>query len=172
MIQLRYRVPHGFRLTLKVLRQVRDRWIEHGNRRGVFTVHAIDWKHGGTQAEIRKRLSGKYLHLGKAGIVERYASPRWALCDVDVCKVVIEARVWSLARMLGIKVCVIEFRRTRRGWHVAVQWSRAFRPIETIAIQAILGSDPFRESFNLARVLGGRATKSNRWNLLFKEKLK
>lgn len=172
MIQLRYRVSKSFGLTLPLVRLIRSRWIDGLSTFGV-EVEAIDWKRGGSQGAIRRRLMDrKTLPNGKVGIVARYASPEWSLCDYDRPASPALLAVWRLARRLGVNVRVIEYRRTRRGWHVSVQWSRSFRPIELIAIQAILGSDPFRESFNLARVLGGRASQSNRWNLLFKEKLK
>jgi hypothetical protein len=63
------------------------------------------------------------------------------------------------------------YERTARGWHVVIGLSISITPIETVALQAILGSDPRRESLNLMRVLyGGGSDK--RWNILYKRKLK
>ncbi len=107
-----------------------------------------------------------------AGIVAPYcyALPNVTMCDYDRPNEKPMRRVWAVARMLKIKPLVIEWRRTRKGWHMLITWDAVFTPAETVALQAILGSDAFREAYNLARVRSGN--KSDRWNLLFREKIK
>lgn len=68
--------------------------------------------------------------------------------------------------------------RTRRGWHIVVYGPRKYRisALETVAAQAILGSDWRRETFNLIRARNlAKAPPSWRkvgaWNTLYQEKL-
>ena len=71
--------------------------------------------------------------------------------------------------------------RTRRGWHVELYQSgrgRALRlsSAQTVALQAILGSDYRREAFNLFRAMRlsrapGFWRKLPHWNVLHKERL-
>jgi hypothetical protein len=88
-------------------------------------------------------------------------------------------RVRALFRWVGGRAAVIEVRRSARGWHVVIhtraQWARA--PIAAVAAQAILGSDPKREMFNLMRALRLADApvfwrQEHRWNTLYARKLK
>lgn len=63
------------------------------------------------------------------------------------------ARIRFVADVLKRRVRWWTVRRTRRGWHLEVAESPALNPVATVAAQAILGSDPRREAFNLARAL-------------------
>lgn len=58
-----------------------------------------------------------------------------------------------------------------RGWHLVVELREPLGLVECIALQAILGSDPFREAFTLARARSG---PRGRWraesNILFDAK--
>lgn len=97
------------------------------------------------------------------------------MCDYDRKKINPEQRVFRLARMLKIYPEWIELRRTARGWHMTIKWDHGLSPTAIVAIQSILGSDPFREAFNLARIRGANVAglmRDPRWNLLFKEKIK
>lgn len=65
--------------------------------------------------------------------------------------------------------------RTRRGWHVEVAVKRRWHPWRVIAVQAILGSDWRRETYNLRRVAAWRTLPGiarQRWNVLFTQKFK
>lgn len=53
---------------------------------------------------------------------------------------------------------------------MVIQWDRAFEPAEQVAVQAILGSDPYREALNLTRVFAG-PDPDGCWNILFSRKL-
>lgn len=85
-------------------------------------------------------------------------------------------RIVNRLRWLRLRPTLIVFRRTARGWHCKVQLSRPVAPIALVAIQAILGSDPNRETFNLVRARQLRAVPGSvraprYWNLLFLSKL-
>jgi len=108
--------------------------------------------------------------VGSAGVVKRYHKPGVTMCDIDFRKPPSMERVWRLARLLGLCPLLVRYDRTKHGWHWIVWWNRKLTPLQTIAIQCVLGSDRKRETFNLARVWGGKS-RSKRWNLLFREKL-
>lgn len=75
--------------------------------------------------------------------------------------------------MLHINPTWIRHDRTKRGWHVSVRLSKSLSPAEIVALQAVLGSDPRRESLNLMRVIFQRWERApQRWNLLYREKLR
>lgn len=71
---------------------------------------------------------------------------------------------------------LLELRKTVRGWHVIVTLARPIEPLVLVALQAILGSDPRRETFNLVRAqnlaLAPECFASGSgWNTLYSEKL-
>jgi hypothetical protein len=109
-------------------------------------------------------------YIGRAGIVDAYGAPDLSLCDYDQAEPVSWLFLARIARMIGSKIESVCYRKTVRGWHVIIHWNRRFKPIELVALQAVLGSDGQREAYNLARVLSGKA-RNRRWNLLFEEKL-
>lgn len=83
-------------------------------------------------------------------------------------------RVWWVLRMLRCSVRYVSYRRTRRGWHVEVEVARRLHPWRVIAIQAILGSDYRRETFNLRRTARWSelpAVARDHWNVLFVQKI-
>lgn len=144
-----------------------QRWITTGKTAPGVRISAIDW-HG---RPIGWRDLSAH-HVGCPGRVKRYAQPDITMLDFDTPDYAATLpRIWRVAGYLGIKPLWVEYDRTNRGWHVTIQWSRKFKPAETVALQAILGSDSSREMFNLARVLSGKAAKNPRWNLLFEYKL-
>lgn len=83
----------------------------------------------------------------------------------------IEMRVAAFTVLTGVRVLGLAYARTRRGWHVMVPLARRLPPAQIVAAQAILGSDPMRELFNLARVRRLRSvpswSESNKWNVLY-----
>lgn len=87
-------------------------------------------------------------------------------------------RVWKLSRRIGTSPKWVRYDATRCGVHVVTRWNRNFDPAIIVAMQAVLGSDLERESFNLARVIaesdyGGQHRKeAARWNILYRMKLK
>jgi hypothetical protein len=81
-----------------------------------------------------------------------------------------------VARILGICPSAVCYKRTRRGWHVAIVFLEEFTPIELISLQAILGSDPMREALNFMRLYHGKKRDiplfwRNRSNILYEKKL-
>jgi hypothetical protein len=75
-------------------------------------------------------------------------------------------------RIIGtVKPKWINYSRTRRGWHVEIGLNKRIGPLEIVALQAVLGSDPRRECLNLMRVMNGGAV-DRRWNILYSRKLR
>lgn len=77
---------------------------------------------------------------------------------------------------VGLNVARIDRRRTANGWHVVVTVRERLSPAFTVAMQAVLGSDPKRELYNLFRVRQLRKVPKlwrhpDRWNVLFHRKL-
>lgn len=161
--QLRYRFKHY--PTASDIERARQDWLEGRPTRGVKVV-PISW----ARKKRSTRAAVECGYIGQAGIVKYEASPRRTLCDYDTSVVPSLQLVYRVAHMLDIRPLVIEYDRTRRGWHLIIEWNRRFRPIEIVALQCVLRSDPARELFNLARVFSGKA-RSKRWNILFQTKL-
>lgn len=93
--------------------------------------------------------------------------------DVDSprCPALLDRVRW-VARWLHWSVQYIEYRRTRRGWHVIITVRQRVTPFCVVAVQAILGSDWRRETFNLVRVRTMRARRlprfwRDRFNVLY-----
>lgn len=79
---------------------------------------------------------------------------------------------WTL-RVLKVPVEWWSVTRTRRGYHLEIAIRRQWHPWRVIAVQAILGSDRRRETFNLRRVAAWRTLTPfarSRWNVLFTQK--
>jgi len=84
------------------------------------------------------------------------------------------SRVMGALRWLRLRPVAVVFRRTERGWHMKVALTRRCQPLVVVALQAILGSDPKREVFNLlrARALPRVPVEwRNRYSILFGRKL-
>lgn len=82
-------------------------------------------------------------------------------------------RVAWVMQTLAVPVAWWSVYRTRRGWHIEVEVKRRWHPWRVIAVQAILGSDWRRETYNLRRVAAWRALPGfarRRWNVLFDRK--
>lgn len=109
--------------------------------------------------------------VGCPGIVDRYHVPGVTLCDYDVPTCPSLERVFMLSQVFGVGVKWAEYTKTRRGWHLSVCWKRKWDNWQTVAIQAMLGSDWKREALGFARLLWGGSRPSRHWNLLFSEKL-
>lgn len=70
--------------------------------------------------------------------------------DVDRLYTILTAR---LARS-GYMVDAFDFRDSTSGWHLKIRLDSHPSPLEAVALQAICGSDPSRESCNLQRARG------------------
>ena len=72
--------------------------------------------------------------------------------DFDNRKLVPWKRIGQLLGRAGYKITRNDVRQSKRGLHVWLSLDPQPRtPFEVVAIQAILGSDPLRESMNLLR---------------------
>jgi hypothetical protein len=147
-------------------------WIRTGRTPRGVTVRPIYWGPGrfASVAALRAWLRSEGLRDGGPGVVETYAAPGLVMCDYDGGFCPDLGPIWHLSRLIGVPVRWVRIDRTRRGWHVFSQWARRFTDAETVALQAILGSDPKRESYNLMRVLGRKSRRNNHWNLMFRKK--
>lgn len=174
LYQIRYRIAAtcGRKPTKRTLGAIRRRWLKTGTARPGVAVEAICWgtARGDVRREIAEGLKRKTHRLGQPGIVKTLNRPTWTLCDYDVDEPPSMRRFVELGRMLGLKLVTLEYDRTARGWHVQAEWNRRLKPLEQLAMQAVLGSDYRREAFGLARIFSGKGSNP-RWNLLFKEKL-
>ena len=88
----------------------------------------------------------------------------------------IQIPLGSLCHITGLSVEWIRWDRTQHGWHVTIQVRQKLTLAETIAAQAILGSDTKREMLNLARCISLRKRPSRYWearaNILYSRKVK
>ena len=117
------------------------------------------------------------------GLVRKTVDPRELLCDFDFPHDRYRQRrgprlgpLWVTLRTCQLRPQHVEYRRTRKGWHVVIRVRHALEPAEQVAVQAVLGSDRRREGLNLMRVLCMRRMGADRfwrirWNLLFARKL-
>lgn len=165
------------RPTQSTLRQIRDTWIDTGKLPPGVGINATFWGERLSTKETRDRLrearDSDALKQGRPGIVSHYWQPNVVLCDYDTPTAPKLTRIYRLAGQLHLRPHWIEYNRTEHGWHVIVWWDRKLSPGETVAIQLLMGSDPKRERFNLARLLSDESDgrNSHRWNLLFSRKL-
>jgi hypothetical protein len=82
-------------------------------------------------------------------------------------------RTVGALRWLRVRPTLLVIERTRRGWHLKIRLSRRMAPASIVALQAILGSDPAREVFNLRRVRALRrcpAELRDRYSVFFRRK--
>ena len=105
-------------------------------------------------------------------------SERWLKIDYDVEQLppdLIE-RTTELLRLAGLRPVDLALNRSAsgKGWHMRVLLNRPVNAQRCVALQAILGSDPRREAFNLRRVSQWRELTDYaraRWNVLFTRKV-
>lgn len=131
-----------------------------------------------TSLQIKQNSSewNKYVWSTVAEI-EEYSSRKTLLLDFDMATPV-PSLIPFLARLrvIGLRAGWCSYRRTRKGWHVAIGIDVALTPSEQVACQFALGSDPQRETMNTRRALCLRLNKVSpfwrkRWNILFLRKL-
>jgi len=161
--QLQYRFKYPPKAS--DVHEARRRWLKGLPTPGV-KITAIAW----TRRPADTRQAARRGYIGRAGRVKFYAAPNRTLCDYDNSRGPTLLHVWRIARMLDIRPQFVRLDRTRRGWHLIIEWRRRFTPVEIVAIQCVLGSDRQREAFGLARVFSGKAS-NKRWNILFERKV-
>lgn len=86
---------------------------------------------------------------------------------------IVQSICWTLHKLDNAPE-LVRIDRTARGWHVTVWLQRKVSATELVAVQAILGSDPRREVFNLVRVRKLAEVPPcwvQRWNVLYSTKL-
>lgn len=108
------------------------------------------------------------------GEVKELAEPNKTLCDYDgALPDGLRARVRAIRRLTGARPLTARLDRTARGFHLVIRWDRPWDPFQTVAIQAILGSDPMREALNFARAAArpGLGNHGQFWNILYGRKI-
>lgn len=104
--------------------------------------------------------------------MKEYSNPAMLYLDFDQTQPPPLYQFHKVFRLLKIAPEWYRYDRTRRGWHVLIKLPRKLPKLATVALQAILGSDPARESLNLMRALSPHLDTfaAARWNVLFREK--
>jgi hypothetical protein len=148
-----------------------QRWLSGKSDENLFEL--IVWRkgrkinlYGVNRNGVKVRAS-----LGTMGRVKEYARKDTTFVDIDTPRCPTLNRVRRVSRRLNIRPVFVRYDRTAKGWHIVTRWNRNFSNLELVALQAVLGSDWKREVFNLARVLSGKAERTNRWNILFERKI-
>lgn len=93
--------------------------------------------------------------------------------DGELPAELVQSICWTLHRLDNAPQ-LVRIDRTARGWHVTIELERDVTALELVAMQAILGSDPRRETFNLVRVRNLADVPpcwEERWNVLYSAKL-
>lgn len=155
--------PPGARLTRAFATDLTRRWIARQSI-APWKIRAVSWIGSNARASFQGCAWGVSAINGgivwQSGLVfADYDGPAPTFGDL--------ARLLRIARLGRVKWT--RYDRTRRGWHVIIALAARLTPAETIAIQAIIGSDTWREAMNLARIRTRRRSVS--WNLLFERKL-
>lgn len=106
-------------------------------------------------------------------MLKEYSDPYTVMCDYDRPE---PPSLWEINRVfhiLDMKPREIRYDRTQHGWHVVIRLQKPLSKIAIVALQAILGSDPRRETLNLMRALSVKWDNfsTRRWNVLFEYKL-
>jgi hypothetical protein len=110
-------------------------------------------------------------------MIDDLPKKRTCYCDYDSsADLILVPDLHSLARIMGINPSTICYKRTRRGWHIAIVFLEEFTEIELIALQAIFESDPMREALNFMRYRESKGRDvpkfwKDRSNILYSKKL-
>lgn len=111
------------------------------------------------------------------GEIKHGAKENYLYTDFDTGRSAPNLRkIFQRLRLMGLRCKCTRLDRTRHGWHAVFTLREKLTASETIAAQAILGSDPRREGLNFRRAycirrFGAPKFWVKRWNLLFAKKL-
>lgn len=168
LVQLgfRLRLRKGVAPTRRMIEALGRRWLRKERLPAGVSITPRIW--GSGQVD---ELRNEHVLFGCPGVVKYFARPDFVMCDYDNGPAPGIPAVHRVMDTLGLRVRAVEYAKTRRGWHMVIALREQLSPAETTALQAILGSDPARETFNLARVRSGK-TSDQAWNILFEYKLK
>jgi len=112
------------------------------------------------------------LSFSRFGKMKEFSDPRKIMLDIDRPEPISTWEINRVFHILGICPESIRYDRTRHGWHVVIMLPVALEKTAIVALQAILGSDPRRETLNLFRALSTvwDTFREERWNILFQYK--
>jgi hypothetical protein len=106
--------------------------------------------------------------------MKEFSAPDTVMLDIDHRRQAPALdELYKVFHVLQITPEWIRQDKTRHGWHVVIKLPRRLHKLALVALQAILGSDPRRETLNLMRALsiGMTGFAAERWNILFERKL-
>lgn len=108
----------------------------------------------------------------KFGLIKELAEPGKVLLDFDGPLPDLRL-IWRRLRVCRLELRLMRIDRTQHGWHVVLWLKEPLEDWATLALQAILGSDPRREAMNFARLLAGPKDdwERQRWNILYERKV-
>lgn len=111
--------------------------------------------------------------ISRFGVMKEFSDPTLVMCDYDTPILPPIHELWRVFHVLRITPEWMRFDRTAHGWHMVLKLPRKLPMLATVALQAILGSDPRRETLNLMRALTSpKGFAAERWNVLFERKIK
>jgi hypothetical protein len=125
---------------------------------------------------LRHFLRQGALHFDKWGhIAECNDIPQGTVlfldCDRDALSLPSRKYIrWVVESLSQIPISSICYSTTQRGHHVIIRLAEKLKPIELVALQAILGSDSMREALNFMRARGIDSASEywkTRWNILY-----
>jgi hypothetical protein len=167
----RARRAWGYPLTGQQMRDLKSEYLFTGKSPQGIRIHLTVWGEDLTQEQARTRLLNRRGGC-RGGVVDRYGDAYTTLHDYDGREPPTVDEIRHIAGILRVKVEALEYSASRRGSHLAITWGAKWEPWQIVVIQAILGSDPKREAYNLLRLMSGADVAKNwRWNFLFSRKL-
>jgi hypothetical protein len=176
-----HKKPRGAVYTANLMREVLLEFERTGKHPRGMTIKAVQWNDPGASAREVAGRAVRTLDAGgglRVGVVDRKVEPNMLMLDFDNWRLPrgIQHRLYKALRLQGLHLVNTCYIRTRKGWHIEIRLHEKLEPLETVALQSIMGSDCFRESLNLLRVRAIRKHGSDdfwkkRWNLLYSGKL-
>lgn len=173
--------PRGAVYTAALMREALLEFERTGKSPRGMKIRAIQWDRPELSAREIVGRAVRTLDSGgglRVGVLDKKADARMLMLDLDDRKLPysIQHRINKALRLQGLRAESSCYVRTRKGWHVEIRLTEKLQPLESVALQAIMGSDCFREGLNLLRVRsiekhGAMPFWRKRWNLLYSEKL-
>jgi hypothetical protein len=118
----------------------------------------------------------EHFKLDRWGILDEQFDQSRCYLDLDKVRAVRSLVLYSITRLIGLRIFSVRYEKTKRGWHIVIHHNARLSPAETVALQCVLGSDRKREALNLMRALAiARGKYSRFWvrrfNILYRGKL-
>lgn len=120
-----------------------------------------------------KMLHAVFKACQRLGQVKATYNPGLVLCDYDHSHPPGIPEVMARLRVCRLSPVFLRYDKTQHGFHIVLKVKEPLGPWETLALQAILGSDPRREAMNWFRLANTPGTKQaeKHWNILYERKI-